>query len=446
MTSTQSAAPAGIHRIVVVGGGAGGLELATQLGDKLGRRGRAQITLVDRSRTHLWKPLLHQVAAGCMDMNDHALDYLAQARWHHFQFQLGHMTGLDRDAKCIWLAPLMDPESGEEVLPERPLHYDTLVIAIGSQTNDFGTPGAQAHAIALDMPEQAERFRSRLLNACLRANAQGGPKEPWQLHVAIIGAGATGVELAAELHNSTRELVSFGLDHIDPERDLRISIIEAAPRVLPALPERLSAATLGLLQKLNIEVLTNERVTEVTAHGVRTQSGREVPAEITVWAAGIKAPEFLHDIAGLETNRLNQLVVHQTLQTTRDPSIFAMGDCAACPWPENNGWIPPRAQSAHQQASHLLAHLPGHIEGRPVPPWKYKDFGSLVSLGSYSTVGSLMGSITRGSLMIEGYFAGMMYASLYKMHEYALHGFAKVFLDTLARLINRRTEPHVKLH
>ena len=332
------------------------------------------------------------------------------------------------------------------MLPARPLPYDTLVMAVGSQTNDFGTPGAQAHAIALDMPEQAERFRSRLLNACLRANAQGGPKEPWQLHIAIIGAGATGVELAAELHNSTRELVAFGLDHIDPERDLRISIIEAAPRVLPALPERLSTATLALLQKLNVDVLTNERVTAVTAHGVRTQSGKEVPAEITVWAAGIKAPEFLRDLGGLETNRLNQLVVNASLQTTRDPSIFALGDCAACPWPEKNSWVPPRAQSAHQQASHLLKHLPKRIDGGVVPPWKYKDFGSLVSLGDYSTVGSLMGGITKGSLMIEGYFAGLMYVSLYKMHEYALHGFAKVFLDTLARLIIRRTEPHVKLH
>ena len=446
MTASNTAAPGAPHRIVVVGGGAGGLELATRLGDTLGRRGRAQVTLVDRARTHLWKPLLHQVAAGCMDMNDHALDYLAQARWHHFAFQLGHMTGLDREAKQVWLGPLLDAESGEEVLPARPLPYDTLVMAVGSQTNDFGTPGAQAHAIALDMPEQAERFRSRLLNACLRANAQGGPKEPWQLHIAIIGAGATGVELAAELHNSTRELVAFGLDHIDPERDLRISIIEAAPRVLPALPERLSTATLALLQKLNVDVLTNERVTAVTAHGVRTQSGKEVPAEITVWAAGIKAPEFLRDLGGLETNRLNQLVVNASLQTTRDPSIFALGDCAACPWPEKNSWVPPRAQSAHQQASHLLKHLPKRVDGGVVPPWKYKDFGSLVSLGDYSTVGSLMGGITKGSLMIEGYFAGLMYVSLYKMHEYALHGFAKVFLDTLARLIIRRTEPHVKLH
>ncbi|MCU0868844.1 MAG: NAD(P)/FAD-dependent oxidoreductase [Burkholderiales bacterium] len=435
-----------MHRIVIVGGGAGGLELATQLGDRLGRRGRAQVTLVDRARTHLWKPLLHQVAAGSMDMNDHALDYLAQARWHHFRFQLGEMRGLDRVAKTIRLAPLADAESGAAVMPERDLPYDTLVMAVGSHTNDFGTAGAAAHAIALDTPEQAERFRSRLLNACLRANAKGGPTEPWDLHVAIIGAGATGVELAAELHNSTRELVSFGLDAIVPERDLRIALIEAAPRVLPALPERLSESTRRMLEKLNVEVLTGERVTEVGPRGVKTLSGREVPAELTVWAAGIKAPDFLADLAGLETNRLNQLVVQPTLQTTRDAAIFALGDCAAVAWPEKNGWVPPRAQAAHQQASHLLKQIVRVVDGHAPKPWTYRDFGSLVSLGHYSTVGSLMGGITRGSLMIEGWFAGLMYKSLYKMHEYALHGFSKVALDSLARLITRRTEPHVKLH
>lgn len=443
---TDSKPAAGRHRIVIVGGGAGGLELATRLGDRLGRRGRARVTLIDRSRTHLWKPLLHQVAAGSMDLNDHALDYLAQARWHGFEFQLGLMDGLERASRRIWLAPLLDPETGAEVLPRRAVSYDTLVMAIGSHTNDFGTPGAARHAIALDTPEQAERFRTRLLNACLRANAQREPLAPEQLHVAIIGAGATGVELSAELHNTTRELVAFGLDRIDPERDLKITLVEAAPRILPALPERLSESTMRLLDGLNVEVLTGERVTEVNAEGLRTASGRHVRAELVVWAAGIKAPEFLAGLDGLETNRINQLVVGRNLQCTRDPDIFAMGDCAACPWPEMNGWVPPRAQSAHQQASHLVKWLPRRLHGEDVPPWRYRDFGSLVSLGAYSTVGSLMGSITRGTLMIEGLFAGMMYKSLYKMHELALHGFTKVVLDTVARSISRRTEPHVKLH
>jgi NADH dehydrogenase len=254
------------------------------------------------------------------------------------------------------------------------------------------------------------------------------------------------VELAAELHNTTRELVSYGLDRIDPERDIRLTIIEAAPRILPALPERLSKATLKLLQRLHVDVLTGEKVTEVSEKGVRTASGRFIPAELVVWAAGIKAPDFLKDLDGLETNRLNQLVVHQTLQTTRDPNVFAIGDCASCPWPEKNSAVPPRAQAAHQQASHLARWLPAHIQGKPIRPWTYRDFGSLVSLGAYSTVGSLMGAITRGSLMIEGYFAKLMYISLHKMHEYALHGAAKVLLDTLARVITRRTQPHVKLH
>ena len=442
---TDSVRGAGLHRIVIVGGGAGGLELATRLGGSLGRKRRALVTLVDRSRTHLWKPLLHQVAAGSMDLNDHELDYLFQARWHHFQFQLGRMDGLDREHRQIHLAPTYD-ETGREVIPARSIPYDTLVIAVGSTTNDFGTPGAAQHAISLDNAQQAALFHSRLINACLRANAQAGPLQPGQLDIAIIGAGATGVELAAELHNTLRELIAFGFERINPEKDIQLTIIEAAPKILPALPERLSNEVMKLLHKLKVDVLTGERVTEVSPRGVRTATGREVPAELVVWAAGIKAPDFLKDLAGLETNRLNQLVVHQTLQTTRDTRIFAFGDCAACPWPDKKGWIPPRAQSAHQQASHLARMLPRHLDGRPLQPFRYRDFGSLVSLGAYSTIGSLMGAITRGSVMIEGWFAGIMYRSLYKMHEYALHGFTKVALDTVARIITRRTEPHVKLH
>lgn len=436
---------AGSHRIVIVGGGAGGLELATRLGDSLGRRRGASITLVDRHRTHLWKPLFHRVAAGTMDPSDHAVDYLAQARWHHFRFQQGAMNGLDRARRLVRLARVVDGD-GAELLPPRTVPYDTLVLAVGSQSNDFGTPGAAEHAIALDTARQAERFHQRLLNACLRADLDPRPPRPGALHVAIIGAGATGVELSAELHKVVRELVAYGLNRIDPERDVRLTIIEAAPRILPALPERLSEATLGLLRRIGVDVLTGERVTEVAPGGVRTASGRFVPAGLVVWAAGIKAPDFLRDLDGLEANRLNQLVVLPTLQTTRDPDVFALGDCASVPWPGKASSVPPRAQAAHQQASHLARMLRRRVEGRPLAAWHYRDFGSLVSLGRYSTVGSLMNSITRGSLMIEGYFARVMYLSLYKTHELALHGPVKASLDTLARLITRRTEPQIKLH
>jgi NADH dehydrogenase len=181
-------------------------------------------------------------------------------------------------------------------------------------------------------------------------------------------------------------------------------------------------------------------------NGLKLADGGIINAELVIWAAGVKAPAFLKDLDGLETNPIHQLVVRQTLQTTRDDNIFAIGDCAACPWPERNTIVPPRAQAAHQQSTHLAKQLRRKLMGQPLEPWHYRDFGSLVSLGEYSTVGSLMGKLVGQSFFVEGYFARFMYVSLYKMHEYALHGFIKVALDTAVRLINRRTEPQVKLH
>ena len=444
-TAQAAAPPPELHQIVIVGGGAGGLELATRLGDTLARRGKAQVTLIERRRTHLWKPKLHEIAAGSMDLTAHEVDYLAQSHWHHFRYRIGEMTGLDRERREVHVASFIDDE-GTEVTPARKFRYDTLVIAVGSLSNDFGTPGVADHAMKLETPEHAARFNRRLVNACIRAHAQTGPLKPEQLQVAIIGAGATGVELAAELHRTTRQVIAYGLDRIDPERDLKLNLIEAADRILPALPPRLSDAATELLAELGVRVHTSARVAEVVPNGVRLADGRTIDAELVVWAAGIKAPDFLEDIAGLESNRINQLVVRPTLQTTRDERIFALGDCAACPWPEKNAIVPPRAQAAHQQASHMLGQIDRLLAGKPLRPYRYRDFGSLVSLGEYTTVGNMMGALVGGSLVVEGYFARLMYMSLYKMHELALHGYTKVALDTLARLITRRTEPHVKLH
>ena len=435
-----------LHRIVVVGGGAGGLELATRLGNKFGKRNRAHVTLIEKARAHFWKPHLHELAAGSMDVRVYQTDYLAQSHWHYFRYRIGEMTGLDRARREVTVAPVID-EEGDQVTTQRVFTYDTLVIAVGSLTNDFHTPGAREHAISLESPVEADRFHRRLVNACIRAHSQSEPPRPDQLHVAIIGAGATGVELAAELHNATRVLVSYGLDRIDPDKDIRIILIEAADRILPALPPRLSATATKLLGKLNVNVRTSSRVAEVLPDGVRLADGEIIPAELVVWAAGVKAPDFLLTLDGLETNRINQLVVRPTLQTTRDDNVFAIGDCAACPWLGRDGvLVPPRAQAAHQQASHMVGQIRARLDGTPLKPWRYRDFGSLVSLGEYSTVGNLMGVLTGTNMWIEGWFARMMYLSLYKLHELALHGFWKVALDTAARMITRRTEPHVKLH
>jgi len=437
--------PRGSHRIVVVGGGAAGLELVTALGDRLGRRNLAEITLIEKTRTHLWKPLLHTVAAGSMDPSEHELNYLAQAHWHHFRFRFGEMTGLSRAEHRAHVAATHD-EEGREITPPRSFSYDTLVIAVGSVTNDFGTPGVAQHAIPLETPAQAARFNRRLVNACIRAHAQPGKVRPGQLHVAIIGAGATGTELAAGLYQSVREVISYGLDRVDPERDVRIVLIEAAGRVLPALPPRISEATERLLDRLGVEVRVGARVSEVTGEGVHLMGGAFIPAGLVVWTAGVKAPDALRELDGLETNRLNQLVTLPTLQTTRDADIFAIGDCAAVPWRGHAEPVPPRAQAAHQEALHLARQLPRRLAGQTLQPFEYRDFGSLVSLGKYTTVGNLMGALVGKNFFIEGVVARLMYRSLYKMHERALHGTAPMLVGSLARSLARRAHPLVKLH
>jgi len=435
-----------LHRIVIVGGGAGGLEFATRLGDTLGRRRLAHVTLIERARTHFWKPHLHEIAAGSMDLHVHATDYLAQAHWHCFRYRVGEMVGLDRERRLVHVGPVHD-EEGVTVTTGYSRPYDTLVVAVGSQTNDFGTPGVAEHAIALETPTEAERFHRRLVNACLRAHMQETPLDARQLNVAIVGAGATGVELAAELHKSTRTLVSYNLERIDPERDIRIDLVEAGPRILPALPERIASSARRLLEGLGVRVHTGARVTALSAQGVHLANGEVVSAELMVWAAGVQAPAFLRDIAGLETNRMNQLVVTPTLQTTRDEAVFALGDCAAVPWLGREGvCVPPRAQAAHQQATHLASQIRRRLRGQPLKPWRYRDFGSLVSLGEYSTVGNLMGSLVGGNIWVEGLFARAMYLSLYKMHQVALHGWWKTALGSASRLLTRGTEPRVKLH
>jgi NADH dehydrogenase len=407
-----------MHKIVIVGGGAGGLELATKLGDTLGKKKQAEITLIDCTKTHVWKPLLHEIAAGSMNPDKHELEYMAQAHWHHFRFRLGRMDRLNRSKKEVSITSYID-EDGKEIIPRRSFKYDTLIISVGSTTNDFGIKGAAEHSIALDTQKQAEVFHQKLHHAILKAQTQKKAVQPGQLDVVIVGAGATGVELAAELHKATREMAAYGIDRINPDRDIKISIIEASPRLLPALPKKLSHSVELELRKLRVHLFMGESVTEVSAKGVKTHTKRFIPSSLVVWAAGVKAPDFLKKIDGLETNHINQLLVHTTLQ----------------------------AQAAHQQASLLFKSMKLRVKGKMnLPQYIYKDYGSLVNMGEYSTVGNLMGSLMGGSMFIEGFIARLMYQSLYKMHLMALHGFMSTALQTLARMITRRSEAQVKLH
>lgn len=432
--------------IVIVGGGAGGLELATRLGNRLGRRGHARITLVDAELTHLWKPLLHEVAAGTMDAQRDSLDFLAQAAAHHFSFQIGRLDGLDRRQRVIHLAAVSGA-NGDELVPARTLGYDWLVIAVGSVTHDFGVPGAAEHALHLDRKSQAERFQQKLMGALLRAQQHSGPREPGELSIAIVGGGATGVELAAELRSAARKAAAYGFDRIDPERDLGIVVVEAADRLVPVLSPRISLKTEEQLEKLGVRVLTGTQVVEISDMGLATDSGEFIPAALRVWAAGIKAPDFLASLDGLEVNTRNQLLVTQTLQTTRDPDAYALGDCAACPVRQGSeDTIPPRAQAATQQSTWLAEAMRRRLQGRPPGAFVYHDRGSLVALSEHNAVGRLMGNLL-GSVMVEGFMARLAYKSLRLMHERTLHGTLPVLGTLIAdRLTRGTTRPRLKLH
>jgi NADH dehydrogenase len=423
------------NRIVIIGGGAGGLELATRLGR------HTNLTLVDCNLLHVWKPLYHEVAAGTLDSQQDAISFLGQAHRGGFRFEYGRMVGLDRQQRRVELAAMHGPE-GNEVVPARSIDYDTLVIAVGSVSNHFGTPGAQEHCQHLDTLEQAEAFQRRLIHTLLRA--QASPRPGAKLRIAIVGGGATGVELAAELRSAARRAVIYGLREFDPDRDLQLTVIEAAPRLLPPLAPKLSEKTEQQLHRLGVEVLTNERVAEVTGEGLRTAGGRFIEADIRVWAAGIKAPDFLAGL-DLETNLSNQLLVRPTLQTTIDDNIFAFGDCALCPQPNSDRPVPPRAQAAHQQARFLGKALRRHLAGEPLPEFVYHDRGSLISLSDASAVGRLMGGVM-GNVMIEGTLARLAYNSLYKQHLAALYGPLRTLVMSLAQLMTQPLKPRLKLH
>ena len=437
-----------IHRVVIVGGGAGGLELATKLGNTLGKKKVAEIILIDAKKTHVWKPLLHEIAAGSLNPDKDELEYLAQAHWHHFKFRYGRVNQVDSKNKTVSIEPTYDID-GTEIIPLRKIKYDTLVLSVGSTVNDFNIPGAKEFAVALDTQDQAERFHQKLHNSILRAQTQKGSVRPGQLEVVIVGGGATGVELAAELHKATREMTAYGLDRVNPDRDISIYLVEASNRLLPALPPKISASVESELRKLNVKLFLGERVTKVSKEGIETQSGKKILSSLVVWAAGIKAPEFLSQIRNIETNSIHQIKVELTLQSTSDADIFAFGDCAACPVkPGSDLLVPPRAQAAHQQASMLYKSIKSRVlkPNKALPKYVYKDYGSLVNLGRYSTVGNLMGSLLGGSMFVEGLIARLMYLMLYQMHLSALHGVVSVVFRLLGKIISRRTEARVKLH
>ena len=426
-----------VQRIAIVGGGAGGLELAARLGNDLGRRRLAEIVLIDPLPVHVWKPLLHEIAAGTLTADEHGLDFLQQARRHHFRFHLGALAALDRPRRQVRLAPLLD-EDGNAIAPARSLWYDRLVIAIGSQDNDFGIPGVGEFTVRLNGPPDARHFHRRLLALITRAEIlDRGP-----VHIVIVGGGATGGELAAELADAGRQIAAYGTRLRRYPEAVKLSVVESAPRLLSALPEFIGRRAAADLQAQGIALLPGQRVTEVRAGQVILAGGQALDSDLTVWAAGIRGADLLADLDGLESNRLKQLVVTPTLQTTRDERIFALGDCASCPG------APPTAQAAHQQARFLARSLRRQLQGGPLSSFVYHERGSLISLGPGQAVGNLVAEAPgRGVLLhVHGLLARFSYWLLYRRHLATLVGLRQTLLAIIGSWFSGRSQPRVKLH
>ncbi|CAA0080573.1 NADH dehydrogenase [Zhongshania aliphaticivorans] len=434
-----------MENIVIIGGGAGGLALATQLGKKFKRSKKTQIILIDKNPSHIWKPLLHEVAAGSLDSSFDELNYRYHGKKNHFNFVLGSLETIDCKNQQLILAERYD-DNGELITPVQTLAYTYVVIAIGGISNDFDVSGAKENCYFLDDKAQAERFHQHLLNQTdrLRCTALNTFNDKPTLHIGIVGGGATGVELAAELQHTALSL--SGYQHNDSENvNYHITLVEAGPRILPALSEKLSKAAQRTLEKIGIEVRCDTGVKECTEQGFITNSDEVIECDIRVWATGIKAPPLLTSITGLESNSRNQLAVLNTLQSTTDEHVFVIGDCASCPLP-NGGFVPPRAQAAHQMASLVYKNILRSRRNKSLKPFRYRDFGSLVSLSNYNTVGGLMSGSIGSEMRIGGPIARLVYLSLYRMHLLAVHGLYHSLLIALAGRIHRAIKPKLKLH
>lgn len=432
-------------QIVIVGGGAAGLQLAARLGARFGRK-RHDIILVDRNRTHIWKPLLHEVAAGSLDANMDEVGYRGHCHRWGYRYFYGKLVRVDRTRRRIHLAPVNDG-NGRQVIAPHTLRYDYLVLAYGSVTNDFDTPGVAENCFMLDSRGQADNFRDQLLNQCLRVSRTmtADPANDARVRIAIVGGGATGVELAAELFNAADALGYYGLEVFDAGR-LHVTLVEAGPRILPALPERLAAAAHRELERLGVDIRTDTSITASTPHGLVTGAGETVTADLQVWAAGVKAQPIADGLDGLELARGGQIVVSPTLQSVVDPRVLAIGDCAFCLLPGDTRPVPPRAQAAHQMADTAFTNLIRLMTGKAPEPFVYRDHGSLVSLSRFSTVGTLMGNLVGGRMAVEGRLARFVYMSLYRMHLLAIHGRLRGALLIVVGMVNRIVRPRLKLH
>lgn len=425
---------------VVVGGGAAGLEFMARMAARA-PRGRSGLVLVDRALGHVWKPRLHEIATAMQNQSTAESSFLAHASAHGYRFEIGALQAIDVAARQIVLAPLQGPD-GEVLLPARSIAYGRLVLAIGSEENDFGTPGAREHCLFLNTPEQALEIRQALLARAFRV-ARG---EQEGLSIVIVGGGATGVELAAEIRDAMDALWEHepGLDRAR----VRLTVVEGADRLLSANPPEVSAYAAASLTRRNVALALRSRVSSVDAQGVQLASGERIDAELRIWTAGIRGPRVFDTMAGLPLARSGRLQVDGQLQCIGLPDVHAIGDCAEWTDPATGRAAPYTAQVASAQARYLARAFRRQSDGNPPPPFRFESAGAIVSLGDRGAAGNLTTRFGRRSRdqYIQGLSARGVYAALYRRHEFIVHGWRTAAARWLVERLSRAYEPALKLH
>ncbi|MFS8099524.1 NAD(P)/FAD-dependent oxidoreductase [Lentzea alba] len=367
----------GTHRVVVVGGGFGGLGVVRGL-----KRANVEVTLIDRTNHHLFQPLLYQVATALLPAGDIAPAFRAILRkQRNAKVLLGEVTGFDTAGERVHV-DLPDGTS-------RTIEYDTLVVAAGSRDSYFGHDDWAEAAPPMKTLEQAVDLRSRLLRAFETAVAADDPKQ-W-LSFAVVGAGPTGVELAGQLADLARRALKGQFRDIDPH-DVRITLLDAVPHVLPPFSPPLREHARVKLEQLGVTVLTSAMVESIDATGLTTKEGDRVEARTIIWAAGVQASPLARELAeatGAEVDRKGRILVNSS-DCSVTPEVFAIGDMV------NLDDLPGIAEPAIQEGHHVARVIKARLEGRPHKPFKYLDLGTMATISPGDAVADI------GKLRLKG--------------------------------------------
>jgi NADH:quinone reductase (non-electrogenic) len=385
------------HRIVIVGGGFGGLHAALAL-----KRAAAQVTLVDRRNYHLFQPLLYQVATGGLSPANIAAPLRAVLRkQRNCDIVLDEVLGFDVPNRRVRL------RNGG-------LDYDTLIVAAGSRTSYFGHNDWERLAPGLKSVEDATGIRRRILLAFEAADRESDPERRRQwLTFVLIGGGPTGVELAGALGEISRHSLRHDFRHIDPAES-SVVIIEAEPRILGTFPEDLSAKATKALQRIGVTVRTQTRVTEIHADRVvlSTPTGTETLETRTVlWSAGVRASELATSLAnatGCEADRGGRILVEPDFSIPGHPDVFVIGDMA-CYKHAGDRPLPGVAPVAIQEGKYVAKLIRRRLAGKTAKPFRYWDYGNLATIGRSAAVAQF------GRLKFSGFIAWMLWLFVHLM-------------------------------